>query len=88
MPPVEREMWQNIWTTSLPQEINFIGQVFPSAAIDVRHALMKRVLESMRETSQNAAPSATQDDAQTAAMRELERRYQFGDALHRWWQKY
>jgi hypothetical protein len=36
---------------------------------------------------QNVAPSGTQDDAQTAAIKELERQRQFGNALLGWWQR-
>jgi hypothetical protein len=85
---VERETWQNMWETSLLQEINFIGHVFPDAAADLRYALARHIADRLRETPQNAAPSATQDDAQTAAIIELERRRQFGNALLGWWQRY
>jgi hypothetical protein len=38
--------------------------------------------------SPNYAPSATQNDAEAAALAELERQRQFGNALLGWWQRY
>jgi len=81
-------MWQNIRKTTRAQEIQFIFPVFPNAALDLNHAYLKQLAEQLRETPQTAAPSATQDDAEAAAIRELERRRQFGDALQSWWRKY
>jgi hypothetical protein len=42
MPPVERELWQNMWATSLPQDIALIEPVFPAAAQQLRAALQSR----------------------------------------------
>jgi len=87
MAPVEREMWQNIWETSLPQDLDFIQPVFPYEAVDLRHGLLKRVAERLRETPQTAAPSGTQDNSQ-AALIELQRRYQIGQSLLRFDQSF
>ena len=80
MPSVERETWQNMWETSLSQEINFIAPVFPRAASDIRFAFMKHLVDELRETPQTAAPSATQDNSQ-AAIAEIQRRMRNAEQL-------
>ena len=55
MPPVERELWQNLWATSLPPLLEFIEPVFPAGAQQLRAALQSR------SAQQYAAPSATQN---------------------------
>ena len=75
MPPVERELWQNIWATSLPQDLAFIEPVVPAGAQQVRDAL------------QNAPPNAPQS-TETEALEELKRRYEIGNTLLRFNQRY
>ena len=76
MPPVERELWQNIWASSLPQNLAFIEPVFPASAQQVRAALQ------VRTALQNAPPSAPQN-TETEALEELKRRYEIGNTLLR-----
>jgi hypothetical protein len=80
MSPAESEMWQNIWETSLRQDIDLIAPVFPDDAINLRHALMKRLADRLRETPPNAAPSAIQDNSQ-AAIAELQRQMRNAEQL-------
>lgn len=70
MPPVERELWQNIWATSLPQNLAFIEPVFPAGVQQVRAALQN-------------APSSAPQDTETKALEELKRRYEIGNTLLR-----
>jgi hypothetical protein len=74
MPPVERELWQNMWATSLPQDLALIAPVFPVAAQQLRAALQSRAAQ------QNAVPNATQD-GEAAAIAELQRRRNIGNIL-------
>jgi hypothetical protein len=74
MPAVERELWQNTWATSLPQDIALIEPVFPTAAQQLRAALQSRAAR------QNAVPNATQD-REAAAIAELQRRHNIGNTL-------
>jgi len=78
MPPVERELWQNIWATSLPQNLALIEPVFPAGAQQLRAALQ------LRAAQQNAAPSAT-PNTEAEALKELHRRYEIGNTLLKFW---
>jgi hypothetical protein len=49
MASVERELYQNMWATSLPQDLAFIEPVFPAGVQDLRAALQSRA-------QRNAAP--------------------------------
>lgn len=80
MSSVERETWQNMWETPLWQDTNFMAPVLPDAAIYLRHDLLKRRAERLRETPQTAAPSATQDNSQ-AAIAELQRQMRNAEQL-------
>jgi hypothetical protein len=51
---VERELYQNMWAISLPQDLAFIEPVFPAGVQDLRAALQSRA-------QQNAAASAKQN---------------------------
>jgi hypothetical protein len=76
MPPVERELWQNIWATSLPQNLAFIEPVFPAGVQQVRAAL--QVPAALPN-----APSSAPQDTETKALEELKRRYEIGNTLLR-----
>jgi len=80
MPPAERELWQNMWATSLPQDIALIEPVFPTAAQQLRAALQSRAAQQLRAARQNAVPNATQD-REAAAIAELQRRHNIGNTL-------
>src|ERR1700730_3907389 len=74
MSQVERELWQNMWATSMPQNLALIEPVFPAGAQQLRAALQ------LRAAQQNPAPSATQN-TEAGAIAELQRRYQIGNTL-------
>ena len=77
MASVERELYQNMWATSLPQDLAFIEPVFPAGVQDLRAALQSRA-------QRNAAPSAT-PNTEAGAIAELQRRYQIGNTLLKFW---
>jgi hypothetical protein len=77
MASVERELYQNMWATSLPQDLVFIEPVFPAGAQDLRAALQLRA-------QRTAAPSAT-PNTEAGAIAELQRRYQIGNTLLKFW---
>jgi hypothetical protein len=79
MSQVERELWQNMWAASLPQSLALIEPVFPAGAQQLRAALQSRAAQ------QNAAPSATPNEA--GAIAELQRRYEIGNTLLQWWRR-
>jgi hypothetical protein len=81
MPSVERELWQNMWATSLPQELAFIEPVFPTGALELRAALQ------LRAAQQNATLSATQN-TEAEAIAELKRRSEVGNTLLRFNQRF
>lgn len=68
MSRVERELWQNIWASSLPNDLALIEPVFPDAALQLRATLQTRAAQ------QNAAPT-TPLNSQEAIM-EIQRRMQ------------
>jgi hypothetical protein len=74
MPPVERELWQNMWATALPQDLALIEPVFPAGAQQLRAALQ------LRAAQQNAASRAT-PNTEAGAIGELQRRYEIGNTL-------
>jgi hypothetical protein len=77
MASVERELYQNMWATSLPQDLAFIEPVFPAGVQDLRAALQSRA-------QRNAAPGAT-PNTEAGAIAELQRRYQIGNTLLKFW---
>jgi len=80
MAPVERELWQNMWATSLPQNLALIEPVFPAGAQQLRAALQ------LRAAQQNTAPSVT-ENTEAGAIAELQRRYEIGNTLLQWWRR-
>jgi hypothetical protein len=87
MPPVEHELWQNMWAASLPQDLAFIEPVFPAGAQQLRAALQRRTAQQWRAAPQNAVPSATQN-TEAEAIAELNRRSKIGSTLQQFWQSY
>jgi hypothetical protein len=47
MAQVEREMWQNTWAASLPQDLALIEPLFPAAAQQLLSALNQRAAEQI-----------------------------------------
>ena len=75
MPPVERELWLNMWTASLPNDRALIEPV-SAGARQLRAALQSQAAQ------QNAAPSPTPNN-EGAAIAELQRQYEIGNSLLR-----
>jgi hypothetical protein len=59
MSPYERELYQNMWAASLPQELAFIEPVFATGVAQIRAALQSRTAQQ-RLASQATNTSASQ----------------------------
>jgi len=68
MSPVEQELWQNIWASSLPNDLALIEPVFPDAALRLRATLQTS------DAQQNATPTTPQNSQEATI--EIQRRLQ------------